>query len=102
MMKRAIPKRVTLHDDRMFVARYERVPRSTLPKRCKYRGQLTRRQGGRGIVSVIKSLLQFGKKIVTSRAARNLAKNIANKALDKAPDIIDSLSNRINNKTLKK
>ena len=30
------------------------------------------------------------KKIITSSAAKNLAKNLANKALDKAPHVIDT------------
>ena len=35
-------------------------------------------------------------------ATKNLAKDLANNALDKAPDVIDSLSNRTNNETIKK
>ena len=109
MMKRATSKRGTLPDGRTFPARYERVPRSKLPLhikiRRKYRGPPTR-QRGRGIVSVIKRLLPFGRKaaknIINSSAAKNIAKNLANRALDKAPDVIDSLSNRTNNKTIKK
>ena len=55
---------------------------------------------------VIKRLLPFGKKatkiIITCNAAKNLTKNLSNKALDKAPNVIDSLSNRTNNKSIKK
>ena len=109
MMKRATPKQVTLPDGRTFVARYERVPRSRLPPHIKirrrYRGAPVR-QGGWRMVSFIKRLLPFGKKgdkkVITSSAAKKLAKNFSNKALDKAPDVIDSLSNRTNNKAIKK
>ena len=55
---------------------------------------------------VIKRLLPFGKKatkiIITCNAAKNLTKNLSNKALDKAPNVIDSLINRTNNKSIKK
>ena len=58
------------------------------------------------MVSFIKRLLPFGKKadkkVITSSAAKKLATNFSNKALDKAPDVIDSLSNRTNNKAIKK
>ena len=44
----------------------------------------------------------FGKeaaqKIITSSVSKNLGKNLAKKALDKTPEVIDSLSNRTNNK----
>ena len=43
---------------------------------------------------------KVAKKIITSSAAKKPAKNLSNKALDKAPDVIDSLSNRTNDKTL--
>ena len=72
--------------------------------RRRYRGTPAR-QKSRRIVSVIKILLPFGKKaakkLITSLAAKNLAKNLPNKALAKVPDVIDSLSNRTNNKTIK-
>ena len=107
MMKGATPKRVP--DDRKFVARYERVPRSRLPLHRKIKRRyrsvpVTER--GRGIVPVIKRLLPFRKKatkkIITSSIAKNLTKNLANKALYKALDVMVSLSNRTNNKTIKK
>ena len=55
MMKRATPKQVTLLDGRTFVARYERVPRSSLPPHIKIR----RRYRG---APIIKRLLPFRKK----------------------------------------
>ena len=43
------------------------------------------------------------KKVITNSVTiGSVAKNLANKALNKAPVIIDSLSNRTNNKTIKK
>ena len=65
MMKRATPKRLTLSDGRIFVARCDRVPRSRLPPHMKIRRKYrcaAVRQKGRGIASVIKRLLPFGKK----------------------------------------
>ena len=65
MIKRATPKQVTLPNGRTFVATYERVPRSRLPRyikiRRRYRGTPAR-QRGRGLISLIKRLLPFGKK----------------------------------------
>ena len=65
MMKIASPKQVNLPDGRTFVARYETVSRSGLPPHIKirrrYRGT-TGRQRGRGIASVMKRFLPFGKK----------------------------------------
>ena len=68
MMRRTTPKRVTLPNNRTFIARYKKVSRAVLPPHIKirrrYRGRPVRnRQTGRGIVSVIKGLLLFGKKI---------------------------------------
>ena len=81
VMKRATNKRVTLPDGRTFVARYKKVPRSRLPPHIKIRRRYRRapaRQRDRGIVSVIERLLPFVKKavktIITSNAAKNLAK----------------------------
>ena len=108
MMKRATPKRVTLLDGRKFVARYERVPRSRLLLHRKLKRRYRSvpvMERGRGIKPVIKRLLPFrkkaAKKIITSSVAKNLTKTLANKALYKALDVMDSLSNRTNNKTKK-
>ena len=63
LMKRATPKRVTLPDSRIFMARYKRVPRSRLPAHIKIRRKhrdAPARQRGRRIVSVLKRLLPFG------------------------------------------
>ena len=103
MMKGATPKRVP--DDRKFVARYERVPRSRLPLHRKIKRRyrsvpVTER--GRGIVPVIKRLLPFRKKAAKKIITSSVAKNLANKALYKALDVMVSLSNRTNNKTIKK
>ena len=77
MMKRATPKHVTLPNGRTFVARYERVPRSRLPRHIKirrrYRGTPAR-QRGRGIVSLIKRLLPFGKKATKNIFRRRFPK----------------------------
>ena len=59
---------------------------------------MSARQRGRRITSVIKRLLLFGKKaakkVINSSVSENLGKNLVNKALDKAPEVIDSLSNK--------
>ena len=70
MVRRAMPKRVTLPNGRTFVARYERASRDALLPNIRikrrYRGRPARgtnRQGGRRILSVIKKVLLIGKKI---------------------------------------
>ena len=100
MVKLNIPKRVTLPNDRTYVARYKRIPRGELPpnlvmrktyaqraaprdRRCKRRQQ---RQG----------IFYFVKKV-----ARNpLVKSLAKKGLEYAPGIYQNLTKRVKNKTL--
>ena len=89
---------------RVFLKYFVRVSRPRLPAHVKvrrrYRGAPVRQRSS-GIVSVKKRLLPFGKK-EQAVLQKSLAKNIVDKALDKTLDIIDSLSNRIKNKTIKK
>ena len=63
MMKLNVPKRVTLPNDRTFVARYKRIPRDQLPPNIVMRRTYTqtaaprgrrRRQRGRRIFDFVK------------------------------------------------
>ena len=98
MEKLNVPKRVTLPNERTFVARYKRISRDELPlnirmrrtyrQRAAPRGR-RRRQRGQGIFSFIK------------KAAKNpLVRSIAKKGLEYAPGIYHNLTKRVKNKTL--
>ena len=100
MVKLSVPKRVTLHNGRTFVARYKRIPRRELlpnivmrrtyaqraaPRVKRHR----RRQQGQGIFDFVK------------KVARNpLVKSLAKKGLEYAPGIYQNLTKRVKNKTL--
>ena len=126
MIKRATPKRVTLPDDRTFLARYRRATREDLPPninlprvykeraapkgrrrrrrrlapyRERQRAALRRRaQRGRGLGSVFKKAYKLGKKALNSR----LGKRIARAAVSEVPDVLENLGGRVKNKRLKK
>ena len=99
MVKKATPKRVNLPNGRSFVARYERATRDRLPPnvtiRRRYKQRPTSknkrtRQGGRGLFSFVKKI------------AKNLVvKALGRAALKKAPVLLDNISKRTKNKTLK-
>ena len=70
MVRRAMPKQVTLPNSRNFVSRYERVSRDALPpnirirKRCRGRPAGGRNsQGSRGILSIVKKYYQLAKRL---------------------------------------
>ena len=101
MMKLNVPKRVTLPNDRTFVAHHKRIiPRDKLPPNIVMRGTYSqraaprgrrRRQQGRGIFAFVK------------KVARNpLVKSIARKGLEYAPGVYRNLTKRVKNKTLKR
>ena len=48
MMKLNVPKRVTLPNDRTFVARYKRIPRDQLPRNIVMRRTYTQTAAPRG------------------------------------------------------
>ena len=100
MVKRAAPTRVNVPNGRSFVARYKRVLKERLPPnitmRRRYKQNPTpknkrRRQDGR-------CLFSFIEKGVKNRAVKALARA----ALKRAPALLDNLSKRTKNKTLKK
>ena len=121
MIKRARPKRVTLPDDRTFLARYRRATRDDLPpnidlprvykqraapkgrrRRNRYRERqraaLRRRaQRGRGIGSFIKKSFRLGKRALNSR----LGKRLARAAISEVPDVLEKLSGKVKNKRFK-
>ena len=121
MIKRARPKRVTLPDGRIFLARYRRATRDDLPpnidlprvykqraapkgrrRRNRYRERQRaalrqRAQRGRGIGSFIKKSFRLGKRALNSR----LGKRLARAAISEVPDVLEKLSEKVKNKRLK-
>ena len=98
------PKRVTLPNGRIFIARYKRVPRSQLPanvtirrrytQRAAPRGRRRRRrgrQGGRG-------LFDFVKKVIRNPTVRALGQQAASHL----PDLFNAATNRIKNEKVRK
>ena len=126
MIKRATPKRVTLPDDRTFLARYRRATREDLPPninlprvykeraapkgrrrrrrrlapyRERQRAALCRRaQRGRGLGSTLKKAYKLGKKAFNSR----LGKRITRAVVSEVPDVLENLGGKVKNKRLKK
>ena len=100
LVKRNVPKRVTLPNGRSFVARYKRIPRRELPDNIVMRRTYAqraaprscrRRPRGRGIFDFVK------------KVARNpLVRSIAKKGIEYAPGIYNNLTKRVKNKTLKR
>ena len=111
MIKRQKPKRVELPDGRVFYAKYKRVDKDALPpnvqimRRYKWRaapkGKRRRRrnsQRGRGFKSFMKKAVNFGKKAFKNKTVRKITKQL----IQNAPDAIDLLSKKVNNKKIKK
>ena len=127
MIKRAMPKRVTLPDGRTFLARYKHATREDLPpninlprvykeraapkgRRRKRRRRLApyrerqraalrqRAQRGRGLGSVFKKAYRLGKRALNSR----LGKRISRAVVSEAPDVLEKLGGKVKNKRLKK
>ena len=127
MIKRATPKRVTLPDDRTFLARYRCATREDLPPninlprvykeraapkgrrrrrrrrlapyRERQRAALCRRaQRGRGLGSTLKKAYKLGKKAFNSR----LGKRITRAVVSEVPDVLENLGGKVKNKRLKK
>ena len=102
MVKLNVPKRVTLPNDRTFVARYKRIRRVELPpnivmirtytQRAASRGR-RRRQAQQG-----QEIFDFVKKVTRNLLVRSIAK----KGLEYAPSVYQNLTKRVKNKTLKR
>ena len=102
MVKRNVPKRVTLPNDRTFVARYKRIRRGELPPNIVMRRTYTQRVASRGRR---RRQAQQGQEIFdfVKKVARNLlVKSIAKKGLEYAPGVYQNLTKRVKNKTLKR
>ena len=108
MVRRQNPKRVTLPNDRTFFARYKRATRAELQANVRFerpyrqraapRGRRRRvRQGGRGFKSAFKKAFNFAKKISKNKAVRNISRAI----ISQAPDALEGLSKKVQNKKLK-
>ena len=127
MIKRATPKRVTLPDGRIFLARYRRATRDDLPpnitfpriykERAAPKGKRRRRrvisyrerqrealrrrahaQRGRGLGSVLKKAYKLGKRAFNSRLGRKITKAV----VSEIPDLLENLGGRVKNKKIKK
>ena len=112
MIKRENPKRVVLPNGRIFYAKYKRVDRDALPpniqimrrykQRAAPKGKRWRRraarQRGRGFKSFFKKAANFGKKAFKNKTVRGITRQI----IQNAPDALDLLSKKVNNKKLKK
>ena len=128
MIKRATPKRVTLPNGRTFLARYRRATRDdfppnitfpriykeraapknrrrrrrrVIPYRERQRAALCRRaraQRGRGLGSIFKKAYKLGKRALSSR----LGRKIARAAISEIPDVLENLGGRVKNQKLKK
>ena len=102
MVKLNVPKRVTLPNDRTFVARYKRIRRVELPPNIVMRRTYTQRAASRGRR---RRQAQQGQEIFdfVKKVARNLlVKSIAKKGLEYAPGVYQNLTKRVKNKTLKR
>ena len=95
MVKLNVPKRVTLPNDRTFVAHYKRIPQGELPpniimrraytQRAAPRGRRRRRrQQGQGILDFVEKVVQ-----------NPLVKSLAQKDLEYAPGIYQNLTKRV-------
>ena len=111
MIKRENPKRVELPNGRVFYAKYKRVDRDALPpnirimrrykQRAAPKGKRRRRragQRGRGLKSFFKKAANFGKKAFKNKTVRGITRQI----IQNAPDALDLISRKVNNKKLKK
>ena len=102
MVKLNVPKRVTLPNDRTFVARYKRIRRVELPPNIVMIRSYTQRAASRGRR---RRQAQQGQEIFdfVKKVARNLlVKSIAKKGLEYAPGVYQNLTKRVKNKTLKR
>ena len=102
MVKRNVPKRVTLPNGRTFVARYKRIRRDELPSNIVMRRTYAQRAAPRGTrrrqAQQGQGIFDFVKKV-----ARNpLVRSIAWKGLDYAPGTYQNFTKRVKNKTLKR
>ena len=101
MVKRNIPKRVTLPNCRPFVAHYKRIRRGELPQNIIMRSIYTQSVAPRGKRC---RQVQHGQGIFDylKRVARNpLVTSITKKGLEYAPGVYQNLTKKVKNKTLK-
>ena len=94
-------KRVTLPNDRTFVAHYKRIRRGELPPNIVMRRTYTQRAAPRGRRRRARQqgqgIFDFVKKV----ASNPLVKSIAGQGLKYAPTAYANLTKRVKNKTLK-
>ena len=102
MVKLNVPKRVTLPNDRTFVARYKRIRRVELPPNIVMIRSYTQRAASRGRrrrqAQQGQEIFDFVKKVTRNLLVRSIAK----KGLEYAPSVYQNLTKRVKNKTLKR
>ena len=110
MIKRQNPKRVVLPNGRVFYAKYERVDKDALPPNIQIMRRYKRRaapkgkrrkppqQRGRGFKSFFKKATNLGKKAFKNKTIRGITRQI----IQNAPDALDFLGKKVNNKKFKK
>ena len=102
MVKLNVPKRVTLPNDRTFVARYKIIRRVELPPNIVMRRTYTQRAASRGRrrrqAQQGQEIFDFVKKVTRNLLVRSIAK----KGLEYAPGVYQNLTKRVKNKTLKR
>ena len=102
MVKLNVPKRVTLPNDRTFVARYKRIRRVELPPNIVMIRSYTQRAASRGRrrrqAQQGQEIFDFVKKVTRNLLVRSIAK----KGLEYAPGVYQNLTKRVKNKTLKR
>ena len=100
MVKLQVPKRVTLPNNRTFVARYKIIQRGELPANIVMRRTYTQRAAPRGRirrrrVQQGQGIFDFEKKVAGKPLVRS-------KGLEYAPGAYQKLTKRVKNKTLKR
>ena len=94
-------KRVTLPNDRTFVAHYKRIRRGELPPNIVMRRTYTQRAAPRGRRRRARQQGQGVFDFVKKVASNPLEKSIAGQGLKYAPTAYANLTKRVKNKTLK-
>ena len=102
MVKLNTPTRVTLPNDRTFVARYKRIRNGELPSNIVMTRTYTQRVAPKGCCrrarQQVQGIFDFVKKV----ASNLLVKSIARQGLKYAPAAYANLTKRVKNKTLKR
>ena len=103
MRKLDVPKRVTLPNGRTFFARYERIKRQDLPAEIRMRRTYRQRAAPRGRQQRRRAQQGQGITAFAQKVLKNpLVRTIAKKGLEYAPGLYKNITDRIQNKKVKK